>query len=118
MLGGRQPLDGGRLAKSYDALSEIAPVVYLATDSELGVVESVRQNAATIASMFGLEDKVDELMAGFDARIQTLADFAAGAFLTLLRCWLEGNDAYTPEQVDAMYQQMVLPGVKAALDDR
>ena len=70
-------LSGGRLAKSYDALSEIAPVVYLATDSELGVVESVRQNAATIASMFGLEDKVDELMAGFDARIQTLADFAA-----------------------------------------
>lgn len=68
---------GGRLAKSYDALSEIAPVVYLATDSELGVVESVRQNAATIASMFGLEDKVDELMVGFDARIQTLADFAA-----------------------------------------
>lgn len=68
---------GGRLAKSYDALSEIAPVVYLATDSELGVVESVRQNAATIASMFGLEDKVDELMADFDARIQTLADFAA-----------------------------------------
>jgi len=68
---------GGRLASSYDALSEIAPVVYLATDTELGVVESVRQNATTIASMFGLEDKVDELMAGFDARIQTLADFAA-----------------------------------------
>ena len=49
---------GGRLASSYDALSEIAPVVYLATDTELGVVESVRQNATTIASMFGLEDKV------------------------------------------------------------
>ena len=27
---------GGRLSESYDALSEIAPVVYLATDSELG----------------------------------------------------------------------------------
>ena len=54
---------GGRLASSYDALSEIAPVVYLATDTELGVAESVRQNATTIASMFGLEDKVDELMA-------------------------------------------------------
>ena len=47
---------GGRLASSYDALSEIAPVVYLATDTELGVVESVRRNAMTIASMFGLED--------------------------------------------------------------
>ncbi len=45
-----------------------------------------------------------------------LASFAAGAFLTLLRSWLEGNDAYTPEQIDAMFQQMVLPGVKAALD--
>ena len=39
---------GGRLASSYDALSEIAPVVYLATDTELGVVESVRQNATTL----------------------------------------------------------------------
>jgi AcrR family transcriptional regulator len=47
-----------------------------------------------------------------------LADFVAGAFLTLLRGWLEGNNAYTPEQVDAMFQQMVLPGVKAALDGR
>ena len=69
---------GGRLSSSYDALSEIAPVVYLATDTELGVVESVRQNATTIASMFGLEDKVDELMADFDARIQALADTAQG----------------------------------------
>ena len=58
---------GGRLASSYDALSEIAPVVYLSTDTQLGVVESVRQNAATIASLFGLESKVDELMAGPEA---------------------------------------------------
>lgn len=68
---------GGRLASSYDALSEIAPVVYLATDTELGVVESVRRNAMTIASMFGLEDKVDELMAGFNSRIAALAEFSA-----------------------------------------
>lgn len=67
---------GGRLSKSYDALSEIAPVIYLATDSELGVVESVRKNAKTIASLFGLEDQVDEKMGGFDARIETLAAFA------------------------------------------
>ena len=67
---------GGRLSASYDALSEIAPVVYLATDTELGVVESVKKNAITIASMFGLEDKVDVLMSGFDTRISTLSDFA------------------------------------------
>ena len=69
---------GGRLSASYDALSEIAPVVYLSTDSEIGVVESVRNNAAIIASMFGLEAQVEELMAGFDARIEALATFAEG----------------------------------------
>lgn len=69
---------GGRLATSYDALSEIAPVVYLSTDTELGVVESVRKNATTIASLFGLEDKVSELMADFDNRITALSDFAQG----------------------------------------
>lgn len=69
---------GGRLATSYDALSEIAPVVYLSTDTDLGVVESVRRNAAAVASLFGLEDKVDALMAGFDSRIAALSAFADG----------------------------------------
>ena len=36
---------GGRLAQSYDALSEIAPVVYLSTDTEIGLVKSVEKNA-------------------------------------------------------------------------
>lgn len=69
---------GGRLSSSYDALSEIAPVVYLSTDTEIGVVESVRKNASTIAAMFGLEDQVDKLMEDFDERIETLAAFAEG----------------------------------------
>lgn len=69
---------GGRLSSSYDALSEIAPVVYLATDTELGVVESVKKNAAAIASMFGLEEKVDGLMADFDARIAALQAVSEG----------------------------------------
>ena len=69
---------GGRLASSYDALSEIAPVVYLSTDAEIGVVESVEKNASTIASMFGLQDQVDALMADFGARIEALAAFAEG----------------------------------------
>ena len=69
---------GGRLAESYDALSEIAPVVYLAVDTQLGVVESVRQNATAIASMFGLEEQVSGLLADFDARLSALQAFAAG----------------------------------------
>lgn len=69
---------GGRLSKSYDALCEIAPVVFLATDTEKGVVESTRKNALTIASIFGLEDHVEALMADFDSRIDALKAFAEG----------------------------------------
>lgn len=69
---------GGRLAQSYDALSEIAPVVYLSTDTEIGLVKSVEKNAKTIASMFGLEDDVKDLMDGYDARIEKLKAFAEG----------------------------------------
>ena len=69
---------GGRLASSYDALRELAPVVYLATDPETGLVESVRKNASIIASIFGLESRVEALMAGFDARINALSAFSSG----------------------------------------
>lgn len=77
---------GGRLSTSYDALSEIAPVVYLSTDSELGVVESVRKNAQTIASIFGVEEQVEQKMAGFDERIQALADFVQGKNAVIGMC--------------------------------
>ena len=69
---------GGRLASSYDTLSEIAPVVFLSTDSELGVVKSVTKNAETIASMFGLEDEVSKKTEGFDERIKALKKTAEG----------------------------------------
>ena len=69
---------GGRLASSYDALSEIAPVVFLSTDSELGIVKSVTKNAETIASMFGLEDEVSKKTEGFDERIEALKKTAEG----------------------------------------
>ena len=69
---------GGRLSKSYDTLSEIAPVVYLGTDTELGVVESVKKNATTIASIFGKEDEIESKMQGFASRIETLQKAAEG----------------------------------------
>lgn len=77
---------GGRLAQSYDALSEIASVVYLSTDTEIGLVKSVEKNAKTIASMFGVEDDVKDLMDGYDARIEKLKAFAEGKTAIIGMC--------------------------------
>jgi len=68
---------GGRLSKSYDELSKIAPVVFLPGSKE-GTVASVKANALAIASLFGKEAEVDTLMSQFDGRIATLKEFASG----------------------------------------
>lgn len=69
---------GGRLAKSYDALSEIAPVILLSTDIEAGVVKSVEENAKSIASMFGKENEIEGLMKDFVRRIDKIKASAEG----------------------------------------
>lgn len=63
---------GGRLSSVYADLEAIAPVVYMAVDYEKGIVESTRQNAKTIASIFGLEERVDAMFDGFQPRIDAL----------------------------------------------
>lgn len=63
---------GGRLSSVYADLEAIAPVVYLAVDYEKGIVESTRQNARTIASIFGKEAENDAMFTGFQPRIDAL----------------------------------------------
>ena len=69
---------GGRLSASYDKLSQIAPVVYLATDSEIGLIESTLKNAKTIASIFGLESQVEAKLTEYNGRIDKLKAIADG----------------------------------------
>lgn len=69
---------GGRLSSQYDALSEIAPVVYLTTDYEIGLIQSVKNNAAAVASLFGMEDMAARQTAAFDERVAKLAEAAQG----------------------------------------
>ena len=69
---------GGRLASSYEDLSAIAPVVYLAVDYEKGIVESTKENARTIASIFGKEAEVDGMFDGFETRIDALKNVLNG----------------------------------------
>ena len=87
----------GRLSDSYDALSEIAPVVRLTSDSTLGLVESVRKNAKVIASIFGLEDEIDAKLEAYDGRISALSAVAKDKNALVVMCSggsfsLLGND--------------------------
>ncbi|MCH1942694.1 siderophore ABC transporter substrate-binding protein [Holdemania massiliensis] len=68
----------GRLSDQYEALSKIAPVVYLSTDAQLGVVESVKQNAMKVASLFKMEEKAAEQLQHFDSRVEALRQAAQG----------------------------------------
>ena len=48
-------------------------------------------------------------------RLQLVADYAAGALLTMMKWWLDNDMPFTPEQMDELYQQLVGPGVRATL---
>lgn len=51
----------GRLAPSYDELSKIAPVVYMAPDTN-DYIGSLQSNVATLAEIFGKEAEADTLV--------------------------------------------------------
>ncbi|HEY3227931.1 MAG TPA: TetR/AcrR family transcriptional regulator [Roseiflexaceae bacterium] len=44
-----------------------------------------------------------------------VADYIAGVILTMLKWWLDHEMPYTPDQMDVLFQQLVLPGVQATL---
>ena len=44
-----------------------------------------------------------------------VADYLAGAILSMLTWWLDNDMPYTPEQMDTLFQQLVWPGVQATL---
>lgn len=71
-------LMGGRMAEYYDDLNEIAVTLRLTTVSDDGLVEAIRANTKTIGTIFGETEQVDELLAQYDTRIETLAAFAEG----------------------------------------
>lgn len=47
--------------------------------------------------------------------LNVISQYLAGAFLNLVKWWLENDMPYTPAQMDEMFQQLALPGVLAAV---
>jgi AcrR family transcriptional regulator len=44
-----------------------------------------------------------------------IADYIAGAIVNILKWWLDHDLPYTPAELDALFAQLVLPGVQAVL---
>lgn len=47
--------------------------------------------------------------------LSVLSNYVAGALLTLLKWWLDNKMPYSPECMDEMFQQLVMPGVRATM---
>ena len=47
--------------------------------------------------------------------LPVLTDYMAGTFLNLVRWWPEHQRPDSPEQMQAIFQRLVLPGVEAAV---
>jgi len=49
--------------------------------------------------------------------LAVVSQYLAGAFLNLLKWWLEAEMPYSPERMDEMFQQLALPGVWAIVGE-
>ena len=50
--------------------------------------------------------------------VAVVSNYVAGAFLTLLKWWLDNGMVYSPEYMDELFLQLVMPGVQATLGVR
>jgi AcrR family transcriptional regulator len=49
--------------------------------------------------------------------LPVVSEYLAGAFLTLLKWWIEASMPYPPEQMENIFQQLALPGVWSMLKE-
>ena len=50
--------------------------------------------------------------------LSVVSQYLAGAFLTLLKWWVEASMPYPPEQMETIFQQLALPGVWSMIKEK
>ena len=50
--------------------------------------------------------------------LPVVSQYLAGAFLALLKWWVEASQPYPPEQMENIFQQLALPGVWSMLKEK
>lgn len=68
----------GRLAKKYDELTKIAPVVYMTTDRTKGSFASFAANHMNLAAIFGKDNEARADISHFEGRIEKLKAASEG----------------------------------------
>lgn len=68
----------GRLQDSYEELSEIAPTIYMAVDTE-DYMNSLTSNVKTLGEIFGKEKEAEEALASIDTSVKALKDKVTAA---------------------------------------
>ena len=53
---------------------------------------------------------------GFSVPVSVVAKFVMSTFLTLLRWWFDEDMHHTPEEMDAMFQRLVMPGIHGMME--
>lgn len=80
-------------AELYEVLSQIAPTIVTgyAIDHADGMYAGVKANARMIASIWGQEAKLDELMEEYDALYQQLGEAVNGVTCVMMNSTLDSN---------------------------
>ena len=52
------------------------------------------------------------------ASLKITAQYLSGAFLELLKWWIKADMPYSPEQLDEIFQQLTLPGIRAVMENK
>ena len=73
----------------------------LTRDFQGQVSKVIEQNLLSLTG-----DQVD-----FSVPLPVVANFVASTFLMLLRWWFDDYMRHTPEQMDEMFQKLVMPGI-------
>lgn len=68
----------GRLLKKIPELRRIAPVIYQATDRDLGSLESTRRNLLQLGDIFNKSAEAEAAVRDVDARTERIREAAAG----------------------------------------
>lgn len=87
---------GGRSSAKYEELGKLAPAIDLSISDE-SYLASARQNALTLAKVFGKTELAQEKLKALDATVETLAAQASGAGKALIVLTTGGKmSAYGP----------------------